>query len=380
MSSVTTNLAPKGLEGIVATNSTICYIDGDQGVLAYRGYDIHDLADHSTFEETCYLLWFGRLPKADELKGLKRRMAGERKLDAHIINLLQLAPKHALPMDVLRTAVSALSFYDPEYDRNDHDANVSKAIRLTSQLAMIVANYDRIRKGKSVVEPGRSLSHAANFLLMLNGTAPAPTAERALDIALILHADHELNASTFAARITAATLSDMHSAITSAIGTLKGPLHGGANEAVFRILEAIEREKADPIEYVRNMLAQKKKVPGFGHRVYHTEDPRATHLRKMSKDLCQSTGQPQWYDYSQAIENFIKQDKKLQANVDFYSASTYHVLGIDEDLFTPVFAVSRISGWAAHVIEQLDDNRLIRPRAEYLGPEYPNHYIAIDQR
>jgi citrate synthase len=209
---------------------------------------------------------------------------------------------------------------------------------------------------------------------------PSPTAERALDIALILHADHELNASTFAARVVAATLSDMHSAVTAAIGALKGPLHGGANEAVFRILEMVDKEKADPVAYVRNMLAQKKKIPGFGHRVYHTEDPRATHLRVMSRDLGKASGQPQWYNMSEKIEAFVKAEKRLNANVDFYSASTYHTLGIDEDLFTPIFAVSRISGWAAHVIEQLDDNRLIRPRAEYLGPEYPNSYVSIDQR
>ncbi|MFZ0939198.1 MAG: citrate/2-methylcitrate synthase, partial [Candidatus Sulfotelmatobacter sp.] len=263
---------------------------------------------------------------------------------------------------------------------NDHEANVRKADRLTSQIAMIVAAYDRIRKGKSVVEPDRLLSHAANFLLQLNGAKPSATAERALDIALILHADHELNASTFAARVTAATLSDMHSAITSAIGALKGPLHGGANEAVFRILEAIEREQADPVGYIRNMLAQKKKIPGFGHRVYHTEDPRATHLRVMSRDLGESSGQRQWYEMSEKIEQFVREEKKLNANVDFYSASTYHTLGIDVDLFTPVFAVSRISGWTAHVIEQLDDNRLIRPRAEYLGPDYPNRYVSMEKR
>jgi citrate synthase len=372
--------APKGLEGVVATTSSICYIDGDQGVLAYRGIDIHDLADNSNFEETCYLLWFGRLPKRNELRELRERLAEERKLDASIINLLRVAPKHALPMDVLRTAVSALSFYDPEFQKNDHEANVHKAIRLTSQIAMIVAAYDRIRKGKPVVEPDRSLSHAANFLLMLTGTAPSQTAERALDIALILHADHELNASTFAARVTAATLSDMHSATTSAIGALKGPLHGGANEAVFHILIAIDRDGADPVEYVKGMLAQKKKVPGFGHRVYHTEDPRATHLRKMSRDLGESSGEPKWFEISNKIEAFVKGDKKLNANVDFYSASTYHTLGIDVDLFTPVFAVSRISGWSAHVIEQLDDNRLIRPRADYIGPVYPAKYIPIDKR
>jgi citrate synthase len=380
MSSLTTTHSPKGLEGVVATISSICYIDGEQGVLAYRGIDIHELADNSTFEETCYLLWFGKLPKRDELKELRERLAGERKLDNAIINLLRAAPKQALPMDVLRTAVSALSFYDPEDKKNDHEANVHKAIRLTSQIAMIVAAYDRIRKGKKIVEPDRSLSHAANFLLLLNGTPPSATAERALDIALILHADHELNASTFAARVTAATLSDMHSGVTSAIGALKGPLHGGANEAVFHILEAIESSGADPVEYIKGMLAQKKKVPGFGHRVYHTEDPRATHLRQMSRDLGHASGQPRWFEMSQSIEEFIKADKKLNANVDFYSASTYRTLGIDVDLFTPVFAVSRISGWAAHVIEQLDDNRLIRPRADYIGPSYPQHYVPVDQR
>ena len=380
MSSIPNPAAPKGLEGIVATNSSICYIDGEQGVLAYRGIDIHELADHSNFEETCYLLWFGRLPSRAELKDLQQRLAEERQIDPAIIQLLRNAPKTALPMDVLRTAVSALAFYDPDEKSNDHGANIRKAIRLSSQIAMIVAAYDRIRKGKPLVEADRSISHAANFLWQLTGSKPSPTAEKALDVALILHADHELNASTFAARVTAATLSDMHSAITSAIGALKGPLHGGANEAAFRIMDQIEREKADPLEFVRTMLSQKKKVPGFGHRVYHTEDPRATHLRVMSRHLGQSSGQPQWYEMSEKIEKFVKAEKKLNANVDFYSASTYHVLGIDEDLFTPVFAVSRISGWAAHVIEQLDDNRLIRPRAEYMGPEYPIHYLPIDRR
>jgi citrate synthase len=382
MSSVTSLHSPKGLEGVVATTSSICYIDGDEGILAYRGYDIHDLADHSTFEEVCYLLWFGHLPNAAELESLARRMAEERKLDAAIISLLRSAPKHSLPMDVLRTAVSALSFYDPENGRSstDHDANINKAIRLTSQLAMIVANYDRIRKGKPLVEPDRSLSHAANFLLMLNGVPPSKTAERALDIALILHADHELNASTFAARVTAATLSDIHSAVTSAIGTLKGPLHGGANEAVFKILGEIDTSGVDPVEYVKALLAQKKKIPGFGHRVYHTEDPRATHLRQMSHDLGEASREPKWFDYSQKIEGFVKADKKLNANVDFYSASTYRTLGIDVDLFTPIFAVSRVGGWTAHVIEQLDDNRLIRPRADYIGPVYPQKYVAIDKR
>ncbi len=380
MSSLTMTHAPKGLEGVVATTSKICYIDGDQGVLAYRGIDIHELADHSNFEETCYLLWNGALPTSSQLQQLRGQLAAERNLPPAIIEILRTLPKGAMPMDVLRTAVSALGLYDPEEKKSDHAANVSKSIRLTSQIAMIVAAYDRLRKGKDVVKPDPSLSHAANFLLMLNGEKPSGTAERALDIALILHADHELNASTFAARVTAATLSDMHSAITSAIGALKGPLHGGANEAVFHILEEIDSRGTDPVEYVRAMLAQKKKISGFGHRVYHTEDPRATHLRKMSEDLCNSSGQPKWFEMSRKIEKFVKAEKKLNANVDFYSASTYHVLGIDVDLFTPIFAVSRISGWSAHVIEQLDDNRLIRPRADYVGPAYPQHWVPADQR
>jgi citrate synthase len=377
MSTIT--MTPKGLEGVVAANSSICYIDGEAGVLAYRGIDIHELADNSTFEETCYLLWFGKLPTRAQLADLNKRLAAERKMDPTIFQMLRELPKSAVPMEALRTAVSALSFYDPDAEKVDHESNVAKAIRLTSQIAMIVAGFDRIRKGKDVVQPDPSLSHAGNFLLMLNGEKPSETAERALDVALILHADHEFNASTFAARVTAATLADMHSAITSGLGALKGPLHGGANEAVMRILFDIDKKGKDPVEYVKDMLAQKKKVPGFGHRVYHTEDPRATHLRQMSHDLGQSAN-PKWYEMSAAIEQYIKRDKHLNANVDFYSASTYTTLGIDVDLFTPIFAVSRISGWAAHVIEQHDDNRLIRPRAEYIGPAYPNRYIPIDQR
>ncbi len=377
---MSTTTVTKGLEGVIAAVSSICYIDGDRGILAYRGIDIHELADKSTFEETCYLLWFGKLPTRSELRDFGRDLAEERKLDASVINLLRQTPRHALPMDVLRTAVSALSFYDPEEKINTPDANLHKSMRLTSQIAMIVAAYDRLRKGRAVVEPDRTLSHAANFLWMLNGEKPSATAEKAFDIALILHADHELNASTFAARVTAATLSDIHSAITSAIGALKGPLHGGANEEAMRMLFEIEKKGEDPIEHVKGMLAAKKKIPAFGHRVYHTEDPRATHLRKMSEDLGRSAGKPKWFEMSRTIELFINQEKKLNANVDFYSASTYTTLGIDVDLFTPIFAVSRISGWAAHVIEQLDDNRLIRPRADYQGPKWPAPYVPIQQR
>ena len=377
---MSTAVVGKGLAGVVAANSGICWIDGDAGVLAYRGIDIHELAEQSTFEETTYLLWFGQLPRPAELKEFNKRLADARTLDPKIIDLLRSFPKGATPMEVLRTAVSALSFYDPDESDNEHDANVSKSFRLTSQIAMLVAAYDRLRKGKPVVEPDPSLSHAANFLWMLNGEKPSATATKTFDLALILHADHELNASTFAARVIAATLSDIHSAITGAIGALKGPLHGGANEAVMRMLFAIDKAGSDPVDYVAKLLAQKKKISGFGHRVYHTEDPRATHLRKMSEELGESSGNAKWFKMSRAIEKYVLAEKKLNANVDFYSASTYTILGIDLDLFTPIFAVSRISGWAAHVIEQLDDNRLIRPRAEYIGPEYPSPYIPIEKR
>jgi citrate synthase len=377
---MSTTAAARGLEGIVAAHSGICWIDGDAGVLAYRGIDIHELAEKSTFAETAYLLWFGKLPTEKELDAFRQHLVEGRVLPAEIIESMRAFPKSATPMEVLRTAVSELSMYDADEADNSHDANVRKSYRLTSQIAMIVAAYDRLRKGKPIVEPDPSLTHAANFLWMLNGEKPSETAERALDVALILHADHELNASTFAARVIAATLSDMHSAITGAIGALKGPLHGGANEAVMRILFAIDKEGADPVDYVRKMLADKKKISGFGHRVYHTEDPRATHLRRMSEDLGRASGNPKWFEMSRKIELFVNKEKKLNANVDYYSASTYTTLGIDVDLFTPIFAVSRIAGWAAHVIEQLDDNRLIRPRAEYNGPEYPAQYVPIEQR
>jgi len=376
----TTTPTSRGLEDIVAGSSAICYIDGKNGVLAYRGIDIHDLADNATFEEVTYLLWHGTLPTRKELAEFSLQLVRERKLDAQIISFLRQVPKHALPMDVCRTIVSALSFFDPEEKVNTKEANYNKAQRLFSQTGMIVASYDRIRKGLPLIEPDRSLSYAGNFLLMLNGVRPSETAIRALDTSLILTADHEWNASTFAARVTAATLSDMHSAVTSGIGALKGPLHGGANEAVMKMLEIINERGADPVEYVKGMIGQKIKIPGFGHRVYTTEDPRATHLRQMSRDLGYSSGKPKWYDDSKAIEEYINAEKKLNANVDFYSASVYHMLGIDVDLFTPLFVMSRMSGWTAHVMEQLADNRLIRPRADYIGPAYPSKWIPMDQR
>ena len=376
----TLTAAPKGLEGIVATTSSICFIDGDAGVLSYRGIDIHQLAQLSTFEETTYLLWYGKLPNAAELEAFSKQLAQARHLDPKLIEFLHSVPASATPMEVLRTAVSLCSIYDADEKDSSHPANLRKAFRLTSQIAMIVATFDRIRKGKPVVEADPSLTHAGNFLWQLNGEKPSETATRTLDIALILHADHELNASTFAARVIAATLSDMHSAITGAIGALKGPLHGGANEATMKLLYAIDEAGADPVEYVRGMFARKEKISGFGHRVYTTEDPRATHLRRMSGELGQAAGNTRWFDMSRQIEAFVKAEKKLNANVDFYSASTYTTLGIDIDLFTPIFAISRMSGWAAHVLEQHDNNRLIRPRADYTGPAYPAPYTPLNQR
>ncbi len=373
------NPAPKGLQDVVANESSICFIDGAKGILSYRGIDIHELADKSSFEETTCLLWNKKLPTATELTAFTKKLAAARDLHPDVIKFLRAVPKEASPMEVLRTAVSLLSMYDADEALVTHEANLRKSFRLTAQIAMIIAVFDRIRKGKDIVEADRSLSHAANFLWMLNGEKPSNTATRALDVALVLHADHELNASTFAARVIAATLADMHSAVTGAIGALKGPLHGGANEAVMRLLHAIDKSGDDPVEHVREMLERKEKISGFGHRVYTTEDPRATHLRKMSEDLGRDAN-PKWFEMSRKIEIFIKEQKKLNANVDFYSASTYTTLGIDMDLFTPIFAISRISGWAAHVMEQHDDNRLIRPRADYTGPAYPAPYVPIAGR
>ena len=377
---MSTALPIKGLEGIIATKSAICWIDGDAGVLSYRGIDIHQLAEHSNFEETTYLLWFGVLPTTAQLTEFRKELAFSRALNWRIYEFLRNVPTDATPMEVLRTAVSLLSLYDPDEKDSSHESNVRKSYRLTSQIAMIVAIFDRIRKGKTIIDPDRGLSHSANFLRMLNGVNPSETATRALDVALILQADHELNASTFAARVIASTFSDIHSAIVGAIGALKGPLHGGANAETMKILYAIDEAGADPVEYVKQMFEEKKKISGFGHRVYRTEDPRATHLRKMSEDLSRTAGNPKWFDMSRKIELFVNAEKKLNANVDFYSASTYTALGVEIDLFTPIFAISRIAGWTAHVIEQLDDNRLIRPRADYIGPPYPQPYIPIEKR
>ncbi len=365
-----------GLEGIVAAESEICFIDGDRGILSYRGFNIHTLADNATFEEVIYLLWHGTLPKQAELDALKADLVRYRPIPPEVVSFLGTVSKMP-PMDVLRTAVSMLGLYDPLARDNSIPSSEVKAARLMAQTATIVTTFDRLRNGKPVVEGDPNLGFAANFLYTLTGKKPDDVMEHVFDIALILHADHELNASTFAARVTAATLSDIHSAVTSAIGALKGPLHGGANEDVIRMLLAAG-DKA--LDHVKGMLVEKKKVPGFGHRVYHTEDPRATHLRALSEELGHRTGHLNLYLTSKQIEETIKQQKGLNANVDFYSASTYYSLGIPIDLFTPIFAVSRMSGWTAHILEQYRNNRLIRPRADYTGKPVGQTWVPISER
>lgn len=366
----------KGLEGVVACTSAISSII--DGVLTYRGYNIDDLAENASFEEVAYLLWEGRLPNKQELEELKKAFDEHAALPEGVLEQLKAYPKNAHPMSVLRTAVSALALYDEEADVNTKEANRKKAIKLAAKIPTIVTAYARIRKGLEPVAPKAGLGVAANFLYMLNGEEPSEVSTKAFDKALVLHADHELNASTFAARVTTGTLSDLYSAITTAIGTLKGPLHGGANEQVMAMLEDIG--SMDRItEVIDNKLKNKEKIMGFGHRVYKDGDPRAKHLREMSRQLANQNGDTLWYDMSVEIEKLVYDRKGLKPNVDFYSASVYTYLGIPRDLFTPIFATSRVTGWTAHVLEQLDDNRLIRPRAEYVGPSNQK-YVPIDQR
>jgi citrate synthase len=378
---VSTAPAKAGLEDVVATSSAICFIDGDRGILSYRGHDIHDLARFATFEEVCYLLWHGRLPTRAELGDLQSQLAAARPLPESILRLMKMLPPSD-GMDALRTVTSALGHYDPDAADNSQAASYRKSVRLTAQLASLVATWGRMQQGGHPLTPDPAMGHAASFLHMLTGNRPSQTAVRAMDIALILHADHELNASTFAARVAAATLTDVHSAVVAGVGTLKGPLHGGANTEVMKmLLEIGEDAGAERIDaYVRGKLARKEKISGFGHRVYRTEDPRATHLRRMSKELGQKAGNTKWFDMSERIEALVRGEKKLYPNVDFYSASTYYTMGIATDLYTPIFAVSRISGWTAHVLEQYANNRLIRPRAEYIGPSYPQPWVPLEQR
>jgi citrate synthase len=374
----TTTTTGAGLEGVVAGESEICYIDGYAGILSYRGYNIHTLADSATFEEVIWLLWKGTLPKQAELDKLKADLFAHYAIPAPVSDFLQANLK-STPMDVLRTAVSMLSLSDPTAKDMSPEANQLKATKLMAQTSTIVSTFGRLRTGQPVVAPDAGLSFAGNFLYCLTGRKPDQVMEHVFDVALILHADHELNASTFAARVTAATLSDIYSSVTSAIGALKGPLHGGANEDVIKLLLQVgSADKA--VEKVHEMFANKIKIPGMGHRVYRTEDPRATHLRHMSEELGKSTGHEELYLMSKRVEETVRTEKKLNANVDFYSASTYYSLGIPIDLFTPIFAVSRMAGWTAHILEQYHNNRLIRPRAEYKGNPDGMKWIPMSER
>ncbi|HYP06906.1 MAG TPA: citrate synthase [Bryobacteraceae bacterium] len=368
-----------GLEGIIAAESSICYIDGQAGVLSYNGYNIHTLAQNAVFEEVVFLLWNGRLPKQAELDQLKAALVQYRPIPAQVTEFLRSVPT-GQPMHVVRTAVSMLSIYDPEAADMSPESNARKALKLMAQTATIVTTFDRLRKNLDIVEGDPSLGLAANFLYTLTGKKPDEVMERAFDIALTLHADHELNASTFAGRVTAATLSDIYSAVTAAIGALKGPLHGGANEDVIRFLLQVDANTETAVQEVRNKLTNKEKVAGFGHRVYRTEDPRATHLRELSEEIGKRTGHLDLYLASKEVESFIKQTKGLNANVDFYSASMYYSLGIPVDLYTPIFAVSRMSGWTAHILEQYSNNRLIRPRAEYTGKPDGQPWVPMSER
>jgi citrate synthase len=371
----------KGLESIIAAQSQLSFIDGQAGRLIYRGYDIHDLARYSTYEEVVYLLWQGELPNRRQLDEFSRELAAHRELPDGVVAVLRALPKTTHPMDGLRTAVSALSGFDPDTEDNSREATLRKATRLTAQMASIAAIFERVRSGKAIVAPQYDLSHAANFLYMLRGTLPDAEDARALDTYFILLADHELNASTFTARTIVSTESDLHAAITGAIGALKGALHGGANQKVMEmLLEIGTAANAEP--YVTEAMTAKKKLMGFGHRVYKTEDPRAVHLRRMSKELGEKYNAPEWYEMSKIIEDLVIAKlgaRGINTNVEFYSASVLYLLGIPFDLFTPLFACSRIAGWSAHVLEQLGDNRLIRPKSEYLGKkDLP--YVPIDQR
>lgn len=371
-----------GLRGVVAAASSIGDVNGEKGELIYQGVNIHDLATKSTFEEVVFLLWNGRLPKKAELQELRKNLAASYELQPEIIELIkgmyQRVPATADPMDALRTVISAMAMFDPESRDLSREASIRVATRLTARFPTIVAAMDRVRNKLEPVSPKPDLNIATNFLYMLKGKMPDEFDAHVMDVALILQADHELNASTFTARVVAGTLADMYSAVTAALGALSGPLHGGANTAIMKII--LEIDSVDRVEsYVKDALSKKKKIMGFGHAVYKTEDPRATHLRRFSKEMGQRKGNSKWYDITAKLEEVMKREKGLLPNVDAYSASTYYMMGIPLDLYTPIFAVSRISGWTAHILEQYADNKLIRPRAEYVGPRNVP-YVPIDER
>jgi citrate synthase len=370
----------EGLEDVVVSTSEICFIDGREGRLLYRGYDVDDLVEHSSFEEVVYLLWHGALPSRKDLAAHVKALSAtaNRRLPPKLMAMLRALPRKTTPMEVLRTGVSALSAFDPDAADNSREATVRKAVRLTAQMPTLVAAWERLRRGKAPVAPSPRLDLAANFLYMMSGKKPSDLAAKTFDVALILHADHEFNASTFAARVTAATLSDLHSAITSGIGALKGPLHGGANEQVMLMVEKIKSpEKAEA--WIRKALADKARVMGFGHRVYRVEDPRAKHLRRLATELGQQAGNTAYVRILDTVARVVSEEKKIYPNVDLFSGAAYAVMGIPTDQFTPIFALSRVAGWAAHVLEQHAHNRLIRPRAEYTGQSRQT-YIPLDRR
>jgi citrate synthase len=378
MTTATESTAAAGLRGVVAAQSSIGDVNGEQGILIYQGYDIHDLAEHSTFEEVVYLLWNGRLPNRTELDEHISKLRANYAVSDAVISLMKQFPADADPMDVLRTAVSTLDFYDKDGHKTDRESAMRVAVRLTGQIGTIAAAWDRIRSGKAVVSPDPELSIAENFLYMLRGEKPDAEEARMFDVCLILHADHELNASTFTTRVVAGTLAGMYGAVTAGIAALAGPLHGGANTNVMKmLLEIGDLDNVD--QWVENALAEKRKIMGIGHAVYKTEDPRATWLRKFSRKMAEKTGVFKWFEMSQRIEQIMREKKGMFPNVDFYSASTYYLMGIPLDLYTPIFAVSRISGWTGHILEQYANNKLIRPRAEYIGPRGLK-YVPIDQR
>lgn len=378
MATASESTASAGLRGVVAAQSAIGDVNGEEGILIYQGYNIHDLAEHSTFEEVVYLLWNGRLPKQEELDGLTAKLRANYAVPSAVIDLMKSFPKDADPMDVLRTAVSSLDFFDRDGHATDRERATNAAIKLTAQMGTLAAAWDRIRNGNDVVAPDPQLSIAENFLYMLRGSRPDTDEARMFDVCLILHADHELNASTFTTRVVAGTLAGMYGAVTAGIAALAGPLHGGANTNVMKML--IEIGSLDAVdEWVEKALAEKRKIMGIGHAVYKTEDPRATWLRRYSRAMAEKTGEMKWFEMSQRIEQLMKEKKGMYPNVDFYSASTYFLMGIPLDLYTPIFAVSRISGWTGHILEQYANNKLIRPRAEYIGAR-DLKYLPISER
>jgi citrate synthase len=369
----------KGLEGIIANSTNLSDVQGVEGILNYSGYNINEIAGKASYEEVVYLLWHGELPTRTQLEVLTEKLSSARELPAQVVDFLKSAPKDAAPMDVMRTAVSMLGLYDENLKDESPGATYQRAVSITAKIGVIAAYFHRARKGLDLPPVRTDLGEAAHFLYLISGQEPGEQASRTLDMAYVLHADHGMNASTFSARVTIATLSDMYSAITSAIGTLKGPLHGGANEGVIHMLQQIgEEQNVDA--WIENQLAQKKKIMGIGHRVYKTLDPRAPHLRTMAVTLSEQLGEPKWIHMSERIAKIMKERKGLNANVDFYSATVYYSLGLPTDLFTPIFAVARCSGWTGHVMEQLADNRLYRPLSEYTGPSLGKKFIPIDKR